>query len=155
MEFQRKLKWDKRMVGLAEHIAQWSKDPSTKVGAVIVDDKNRVAGHGYNGFPRGVDDDCELYEDRDQKYPRVVHAELNAILNSRGSVEGCTIYVSPLAPCAECAKAIIQAGISRVIISSGAARSSDRWNESTKVGWEMMDQTGISVEYIGQEDGPP
>lgn len=149
----RKRKWDGRMIVLAQHIAQWSKDPSTKVGAVIVDDKNRVVGHGYNGFPRGVEDDPELLENRTAKYPRTVHAELNAILNARGSVEGCTLYVT-MGPCAECAKAIIQSGISRVVISREASEASDRWSDSQKVGWDMMDQPGISVDWIGSEDTP-
>lgn len=150
---ERERKWDRRFMALAQHVAQWSKDPSTKVGAVIVDDRNRVIAHGYNGFPRGVEDSPELYADREQKYPRVVHAELNAILNALGPVEGCTLFAT-LAPCCECAKAIIQAGIRRVVITPESAKTSDRWSESQKLAWDMMDQPGISVEWIGMENGP-
>lgn len=111
----RKLKWYRRFLKLAEHVSYWSKDPSTKVGAVIVDKHNRVVGMGYNGFPRGVMDHEERYADRPTKYKYVVHAELNAILNAAVPVDGATIFTYPFAPCTECAKAIIQAGIDRVV----------------------------------------
>lgn len=146
-------KWDARFLDLATFVAQWSKDPSTKVGAVIVDDKRRIIALGYNGFPRGVDDDPKLYADRTTKYPMVVHAELNAILNALGPVEGCTLYVTPLSPCSECAKAIIQAGIHRLVISRQAAAGADRWGDSTKIGWMMMDEAGLNVGYLGDEVG--
>lgn len=108
-------KWNKRFMALAEHVAQWSNDPCTKVGSVIVDfvDK-RVVGMGYNGFPRHVDD-CEArYEDRDVKYGLVVHAEANAILNANLDRHGSYNLYTTLSPCRECAKLIIQAGISDV-----------------------------------------
>src|SRR5664280_2545750 len=87
------LKWHIRFLDLAKHIAQWSKDPKTKVGAVIVDEDNIILGIGYNGFPRGVQDYSERYNDRDTKLKYVVHAELNAILNTNRSVKDATIYV--------------------------------------------------------------
>lgn len=138
-------KWSIRFLMLAKTISEWSKDPSTKVGAVIVDDKRRVVGHGYNGFPRGVEDAPELYKEKEQKYERVVHAELNAILNSRGSVEGCTLFVFPLPPCPECAKAIIQSGIARVVLLEFPEGSSS-WVERFKVSNEMFEQAGVKVE---------
>lgn len=107
-------KWDLRFLELADHIAQWSKDPRTKVGAVIVDEKKRVVSVGYNGFPRGVDDTPDRYEDRPTKHLYVAHAERNALDNAPLMVDGCTIYV-PLVPCNECAKSIIQKGITRVV----------------------------------------
>lgn len=142
------MKWHKRFLDLAAHIADWSKDPSTKVGAVVVDGLNRVVGVGYNGFPRGVDDSSERYADRAEKYPRVVHAELNAILNSNSSCSGGTIYVT-LPPCASCAAAIIQSGIDRVIMP----RSNDpatlvRWAESFAITDSMLGEAGIEVEYV-------
>ena len=106
--------WDERFLNLAEHVSQWSKDPRTKVGAVIVDQKKRVISLGYNGFPRGVEDTPERYDDRPTKHLFVAHAERNALDNSPMSVEGCTLYV-PLMPCSECAKSIIQRGIARVV----------------------------------------
>ena len=106
--------WDERFLNLADHVSQWSKDPRTKVGAVIVDQKKRVISLGYNGFPRGVEDTPERYDDRPTKHLFVAHAERNALDNSPMSVEGCTLYV-PLMPCSECAKSIIQRGITRVV----------------------------------------
>ena len=106
--------WDERFLNLADHVSQWSKDPRTKVGAVIVDQKKRVISLGYNGFPRGVEDTPERYDDRPTKHLFVAHAERNALDNSPMSVEGCTLYV-PLMPCSECAKSIIQRGIARVV----------------------------------------
>lgn len=99
---------------LAEHVAGWSKDPSTQVGCVIVDKQNRVVSLGFNGFPRGVKDNNLRYMDKETKYLFVAHAERNALDNAPLSVEGCTLY-SPLLPCNECAKSIIQKGIKKVV----------------------------------------
>ncbi len=115
-------KWDCRFLELAKHVAQWSKDPSTQVGAVIVDDLRRIVSVGYNGFPRGVVDSAERYEDRKQKYALVVHAEANAILSPQQSVRGCTLYAT-LHPCEECAKLVVQAGLTRVVIPTGTTEA--------------------------------
>ena len=106
--------WDLRFFGLAEHVAQWSKDPSTKVGAVIVNDLKQVLSLGYNGFPRGVNDMTSRYAERDQKLKLVAHAERNALDNAPFDVRGGTMYAT-LCPCNECAKGIIQRGIKRVV----------------------------------------
>ncbi len=115
------LNWDSYFMGLAHLSALRSKDPHTQVGAAIVDDDHRVISVGYNGLPRGCTDQEYPWQREgdvlDTKYPYVVHAELNAILNSKWSVKGTTIYVS-LFPCNECAKAIIQSGIKRVVYES-------------------------------------
>ncbi len=112
------ISWDDYFMGIAHLSALRSKDPTTQVGAVIVDPTKKVVGIGYNGFPTGLSDD-EFPWDRseslyDSKYAYVVHAELNAILNSTKKLEGCTMYVS-LFPCCECAKAIIQSGITQLV----------------------------------------
>ena len=112
------LSWDEYFMGLAHLSALRSKDPSTQVGACIVSNDKRVVGIGYNGLPRGCCDD-EFPWGRegqflDTKYPYVVHAELNAILNSHADLRGCAVYVS-LFPCNECAKAIIQSGITKIV----------------------------------------
>lgn len=106
--------WDWRFLELADHIAKWSKDPRTKVGAVIVDRTKRVVSVGYNGFPRGVKDTEERYNDRSMKHLLVAHAERNALDNAPLMVEGCILY-TPLMPCSECAKSIIQKGITTVV----------------------------------------
>ena len=109
------LSWDGKYIGLAAHVATWSKDPSTRVGAVVVSPANRVVGLGYNGFPVGVQDDAGRLEDRPTKYKFVVHAEANAILNSGvARLDGCTLYTT-LSPCCECAKLVIQSGVKRVV----------------------------------------
>jgi dCMP deaminase len=123
--------WDQRFLDLAEHISQWSKDPRTKVGAVIVDEKKRVVSIGYNGFPRGVEDTPDRYNDRPTKHLFVAHAERNALDNSPMTVENCTLYV-PLVPCSECAKSIIQRGITRVV-SYVPDRKGERFN------WDITD----------------
>lgn len=107
-------KWDERFLNLATHVSEWSKDPSTKVGSVIVAEDKRIMSLGYNGFPRGVDDTEERLNDRPTKYAFVAHAERNALDNIDASIRGCTMYVT-LQPCPECAKSIIQRGIKRVV----------------------------------------
>ena len=115
------LSWESYFMGIAHLSALRSKDPNTQVGAVIVDEDKKVVSIGYNGFPKGCDDDTYPWTSEgstlESKYAYVVHAELNAILNSPRSVKGCTIYVS-LFPCHECAKAIIQSGIKCIVYES-------------------------------------
>ena len=112
------ISWEAYFMGIAHLSALRSKDPSTQVGAVIVDDERKVVSIGYNGLPKGCSDDTFPWGREggmlDTKYAYVVHAELNAILNSPRPVKGCTVYVS-LFPCNECAKAIIQSGITRIV----------------------------------------
>jgi dCMP deaminase len=138
--------WDKRFLELAALIGSWSKDPSTKVGAVIVRPDRTIASLGYNGFPRGVDD---TYQDREHKLLRTVHAEMNAILSAREPLHGCTIYVTPLCPCSNCAAAIIQAGIIRVVAEAPAIQRPE-WEASFEAAKEMFSQTGVSgvIHYL-------
>jgi dCMP deaminase len=143
-------KWNNRFISLAEHIAGWSKDPARKVGAVIIDNKRRILASGYNGFPRGVPDFEELYRDKPMKHPRVVHAELNAILNAKTDLEGSTLYVTH-SPCCECAKAIIQAGISKVYIKE-QEKPSESWQRSVEVAHEMFRHAKIDVYIIKVND---
>lgn len=135
--------WDRRFLDLAHHVAAWSKDPSTQVGAVIVDVKRRVLAVGYNGFPRGVEDDRAVLGDRDRKLNLMVHAEMNAILNSGAfsRLEGSTLY-STLYPCNECAKAIVQAGVYRVVTYRP---DTPRWKESHQVANEIFAQARVAV----------
>lgn len=116
------ISWDEYFMGVAHLSGMRSKDPNTQVGACIVSRDNKILSMGYNGFPRGCQDDDFPWEREgeklDTKYPYVTHGELNAILNYRGgSLEGTKLYVS-LFPCNECAKAIIQAGITTVVYDS-------------------------------------
>lgn len=141
------LTWDEYFMGLAHLSALRSKDPNTQVGAAIVDENHRVVSVGYNGFPTGVSDD-EFPWGReggvlDSKYAFVVHAELNAILNSQRSVRGCTIYVS-LFPCNECAKAIIQSGIKKIVYESDKYNGVDT-NIASK---RMLKSAGVELVRI-------
>jgi dCMP deaminase len=143
-------KWDARFLELAALVASWSKDPSTKVGAVIVDGARRVLGVGYNGFPRGTSD-AELYSgDRDEKLRRVVHGEANAILNAPGllTCTDATLYVVPLPCCSSCAGLVIQAGIKRVVCPRPNADQLSRWRDSLRSAESMFMQAGVVVDYV-------
>ena len=139
------ISWDDYFMGVALLAAQRSKDPSTQVGACIVDETNRILSTGYNGFPKGCsDDDFPWNRNADEgetKYPFVVHAELNAILNNRGkSLADSKIYVA-LFPCHECAKAIIQAGITEVIYLSDKYKDTVSDANSRR----MLESAGIKL----------
>lgn len=133
---------------LAGFIAQWSKDPSTKVGAVIVDPRNkRIVSTGFNGFPFGVEDSADRLEDRSIKYEMVVHAETNALMFAGEQANGCTLYVTPLPPCARCAVLIIQSGIKRVL-SPTPDTSREPWKTQFAISSQMFAESGISVEFL-------
>ena len=136
-------KWHKRFLDLCEHVATWSKDPSTKLGSVIVDSKKRVVSIGYNGFPRGVDDRHDRYNDRPTKYLFVAHAERNALDNAPMMVDNCTMYVT-LLPCNECAKSIIQKGITKVVTYRPTREDVFNWN----ITLTMFNEAGVDVIYI-------
>ncbi len=135
--------WDERFLQLAQHIAQWSKDPSTKVGAVIVRPNRTIASVGYNGFPRGVNDD-ERLNDRPYKYAMTVHAETNAILSANERLDGCTLYVTPLSPCSSCASILIQSGIKRVV--AYMPYQPEHWADSFAIARTMLDEAGVRWE---------
>ena len=138
-------KWDKRFMDLASYIAEWSKYPGRKVGAVIVDDRRTVVSLGYNGCPRGcVDDDPQKYL-AETKYLFACHAEQNAIWNSNKSVLGCTIYVMWF-PCADCAKAIIQSGITTVVAKKPDFEDPD-WGGHFKAALQMFHETQTVIRW--------
>lgn len=141
-------KWVSRYFEIAGLVGTWSKDPSTKVGAIIVGDKGQIISQGYNGFPRGVRDNPERYNNREMKYRLVVHAEMNAILNALyngSSVVGASIYIHNLPVCQECAKAIIQAGIARVFIDTSV---NERWGEAWEISKTMFSESGVRCYYF-------
>jgi len=140
------LKWQKRFYTLAEHIAQWSKDPSTKVGAVIADARRRVVSVGYNGFPRHVRDSPERYEDRQTKYSLVVHAEANAILNAPRPVNECALFIT-FSPCSACAKMIVQSGIIQVYAPPPILPEDGRpWSEDAAFAKLILAEAGIEID---------
>lgn len=137
-------KWDRRFYNLAVHISSWSKDDSTRVGAVIVDNKKRIISVGFNGFPAGVDD---TITSRDQKLRRTVHAEVNALSFANRSVEGCTVYVTH-APCSNCAAVLIQHGIGAVAFPEPEPAFLERWGESYEEAMMMFREAGVYVMEI-------
>ena len=141
-------KWDARFMSLAEVVAGWSKDPSTKCGAVITRGKF-IVSLGFNGFPAGCSDSEDLCLDRHKKYARVIHAEKNAIFSAKQDLSGCTIYVYPFAPCSQCAGAIIQTGIKRVVTRVASEELENRWGESINESLLMFLESGIEVCYLG------
>lgn len=146
VEISKETKWFNRYMALCDHFAQWSKDPTTKVGAVIVDNQGRLVSMGYNGFPRGVRDNFTRLNNRETKHKFTCHAERNALDQAPGSVEGCTLYV-PLFPCNECAKSIIQRGIRRVYTFVPDPNYDNPWNwDVTK---QLFDEAGVDlIEYV-------
>ncbi len=137
-------KWDGRMLGLAHHIATWSKDPSTKVGCVIAKGKNKVVSVGYNGPPAGVNDE---FRDRAHKLLRSLHAEDNAILSARVVLDGCTAFITH-APCSNCAARLIQSGIIRVVFPLPGAEFIHRWYDSYMESLAMFNEAGVEVEVL-------
>lgn len=147
-------KWDRRFLDLAAHIATWSKDPSTKVGTVLVNEKKIIVGLGYNGFARGVEDTEERLNTRELKYKYVVHAEVNAILMAGEKAEGCTLYVYPafmLPPiCHDCCKTAIQAGVKEIIgyQPDESEERVKRWAESIQIARSMCEEAGVKYRGV-------
>jgi len=140
--------WGDRYIHLAKEISSWSKDPSTKVGAVVIGNNGEVLSQGYNGFPRGIKDTPSRLKDREKKYNLVVHAEMNAIYNAglNGvSLKGSTLYVYGLPVCNECAKGIIQVGIDKVI-ATRPADYNKKWDDSIKDAKALFKEA--EVDYI-------
>lgn len=139
-------------IGIAKAVSAMSKDPSTKVGALIVGPALEIRAQGWNGFPRGVVDSAERLNDRPTKYRYVVHAEANAIANaarSGVSTDGCSMLVTELHPCNECAKLIIQAGIRTVY--APLPDVDGRWAESFEVAVQMFKEADVEVVFYGRE----
>lgn len=131
-------------LGMAQHVATLSKDPSTKVGAIILDPQRRFVSAGYNGFARGVEDTEARLNDRATKYRLILHAEKNAILFATGPTHGCTLVVTHPC-CAQCAALIIQAGIAHVMWPKPTPEFEDRWEEDLRLTWQQFDEAGVIV----------
>ena len=146
-------KWTQRYFNIAKETASWSKDPSRRIGAVIIGDKGQVKSQGYNGFPRGIADTPERYNDRPTKYKYVCHAEANAVYNAQHngtSVNGDTIYVTGLPVCHECAKALIQVGIKHVYYDT-EIKEGLSWYDSCSMAIEMFDEAGVTHQLVKPE----
>lgn len=148
----RDLKWHNRFMDMAKMVSTWSKDPSSQIGAVAVNDERRILATGYNGFPKGIADTPERLNNKEEKYPRIVHAEMNALMNALYagvSLKDATLYVHGLPVCPDCAKCIIQSGIKRVVIPTDKTNKGNwqaTWEEKSL---PMFEESGVQVVVLG------
>ena len=141
--------WDVRFLDLAAHLSRWSKDPSTQVGCVVVGPDREIRSTGFNGFPRGIEDNAERLQNRERKYPLVCHAEENAIMHAARigvALKGCIAYVT-WPPCTRCARSLIQAGILEIVYPAGL-EIPERWREDFGTSSEMLDEAGVLVRTV-------
>jgi dCMP deaminase len=144
--------WDRRFLRIAKEVKTWSKDPGTKVGSVIVNNR-RILATGYNGFAQNLSDSLERYIDRDFKLLTVLHSEVNAILNAAKNgtkVEGSTLYVT-FPPCSQCASAVIQAGVAQVVCPDPAT-APERWRSNFIAANNLFYEAGVKVLYYSDSD---
>ena len=138
--------WDQRFLNLAKHISQWSKDPSTKVGCVVVGPDREIRSTGFNGLPRGIEDNDERLNNREIKYPLICHAEENAIMHAARigiSLKDCTAYVT-WPPCTRCARSLVQAGVSTIIYPKNI-EIPDRWMDDFNLSLNMLKEAKINI----------
>lgn len=148
------MKWHRRFLRLAEHIAGWSKDPSTQVGCVVVGPDREIRSTGFNGFPRGIEDTAERLTVRELKYPLICHAEENAIMHAARigvSLRDCTAYVT-WPPCTRCARSLVQAGVRAVIYPAGLTIP-DRWREDFALSMDLLSEARVGVSTVELESG--
>ena len=141
--------WDIRFLELAKHISSWSKDPSTKVGCIIVGSDREIRSTGFNGFPRGIEDSEERLTNREFKYPFICHAEENAIMHAARigvSLKDCTAFVT-WPPCTRCTRSLIQAGVREVVYPSGL-EIPERWRDDFEMGQQMFLEANVKVRDV-------
>ena len=148
--------WHQKYLGLAKHVATWSKDPSKQIGAVAVGDVGEILATGFNGLPRGIADTEFRLTNREEKYKLVVHAEMNCIYNATHngvSLRGATLYVWGLPVCSECAKGVIQVGIKHVVMPHEGDVIPFKWAQSFMATADMFEEAGVTYERISLSDG--
>jgi len=144
------VKWVEYFYKIADQVKEKSKDSRTKIGAVIVGKDKEIVSTGYNSFPRGIEDNKKERQERPEKYYWFEHAERNAIYNAAligVSTKGCTMYLTCGIPCADCARGIINAGISKVFIMKEGGAQSKKWEESANRSREMFNEAGVKIEW--------
>lgn len=150
------MKWDRRFLELARHIARWSKDPSTQVGCVVVGPDREIRSTGFNGFPRGIEDSSERLNNRDLKYPLICHAEENAIMHAARigvSLRGCVAYVT-WPPCTRCARSLVQAGVDEVVFPAKLVIP-ERWRGDFEMSMHMLEEAGIGARQVELDQDTP
>jgi len=145
-------KWDRRYLDLAQLVSTWSKDPRTQVGAVIVSPFNRVVSVGYNGFPKGFNDEAGYQQGRDYKLSHTIHAELNAILQAGRQLDGYKLYLYPIPPCSHCLAMIRQAGICNIVVyvPEDKRETFDRWDCQGSIA--LASTLGIVTQVFYEKD---
>ena len=144
------MSWNERFMTLAEHISTWSKDPSRKIGAVIVDKNNRVISTGFNGFARGIKDTSTRLNDKETKRALMLHAEENAILYAKQDLTDCKIYIAGYCGCIHCASLIIQSGIKEVYYKNTDKNKtvSEFWKENFKLSTKLLKEAKVKLKEI-------
>jgi dCMP deaminase len=137
--------WDVRFLNLCRLLASWSKDPSTKTGAAIIRPDKTICSVGFNGFPPGIADTEERLNNREIKYQMVIHCEMNALLLTRESVKGYTLYTTPCLSCARCAVHVIRSGIARVVAPAPTEDILSRWDESLVMTRSLFREAGVVI----------
>ena len=148
--------WDDRFFRLAMHVSEWSKDPSTKVGCVIVGPSNEVRSIGFNGFPRGVNDADKSRYERPAKYQWTEHAERNAIYNAARvgiPLEHCRMYL-PWFPCGDCARAIVQSGIEE-LVAIRPQLDHPQWGADFRIATVLLEEGGVNVRFVEPSEHRP
>jgi dCMP deaminase len=147
-------KWDERFLQIAQEISTWSKDPSTKVGAIAVNLERRILAQGYNGFPVKSDDSEKFYNTRKSKYARIVHAESNIIYNACNShvgLQNSTVYVYGMYPCSECVKGLTQVQVSRIVFQLGQSSNVEKWKSDFDTAKCFLREVGIGYTHYQDE----
>lgn len=149
------LKWDLFYLNMARYVSTASKDPSTQTGAVIARPNRTLLSIGFNGFPQNMSDDPELYANREEKYSRIVHCEMNAMILADASVRGCTLYTWPFASCDRCCVQMLQAGISRFVFPSIPEHLVERWGKPLELTKKYIAEAGVEAVEIPRSQIPP
>ncbi len=145
------MNWDEYFINIAEQVKLKSKDNNTKIGVVLVGENNEIVSTGYNSFPRGINDDITERQEKPEKYFWFEHAERNCIYNAARigvSTLGTTMYMTCGISCADCARAIISAGVKKIVLRSGKGAMSPKWQESAERSNQMFKEAGIIVEFF-------
>jgi len=148
-------KWDIRFLQLAKHVSTWSKDPSTQAGAVIVRPDRSVCSTGFNGFAKNMQDNPEFYADREVKYSRIIHCEINAQIFARDpDLSGYTLYTWPFACCDRCCVQMLQAGIIRFVFPKLPGYLEERWLGPLELTKKYIAEAGLEAVEIPQSEIP-
>jgi dCMP deaminase len=144
------MNWKEYFRGIAHQVKLKSKDRYTQIGAVVVGSDNQIVSTGYNSFPRGIDDSIDDRQERPEKYYWFEHAERNSLYNAAligVSTKGCTMYLTCGIPCSDCARGIINSGISKIVCERVGGAVGNLWDEHAKRSIEMFNEAGVKIEY--------